>query len=296
MKTHSNGRQSVKQLIGSCSLCGFILCIVTCVILSSGQAPAQDAHTIIQRSVEANQRDWEAAPQFDYFEQDCGHDGTKTYEEIMVLGSPYQRLVAVNGKPLSTAEQAEESRKLDAARAQRQRESSHVRARRIAKYEAERRRDHMLMDEMVKAFDFKLQGEAKVDGHDVYVLQAAPRPGYRPPTMETRALTGMEGTLWIDKGSFQWVKVEAKVVRPVSMEGILAKLEPGTHFELEKGPVAPGIWLPKHFAMQSRAKILFLHNYRDQEEENYYNFHKGGSPTLDSNASNGGLSQGNFSK
>ena len=25
--------------------------------------------------------------------------GSKTYEDIMILGSPYERLVAVNGKP-----------------------------------------------------------------------------------------------------------------------------------------------------------------------------------------------------
>jgi hypothetical protein len=48
----------------------------------------------------------------------------------------------------------------------------------------------------------------------------------------------MQGKLWIDKDSFQWVKVEAQVMHPVSIEGFLAKVEPGTHFELEKEPVA----------------------------------------------------------
>lgn len=239
---------------------------------SSLTAAQESADAIVQRSVEANQRDWDAAPKFNCSERDYGHNGTKTYEDTMLLGSPYRRLVAVNGIPLSPSRAAAEKRKLENTVTQRQRESPQKRAQRVAKYEADRKRDHALMGEMVKAFDFKLQNETKLDGHDVYVLQAKPRPGYQPPNMETKALTGMQGTLWIDKNTFQWVKVEAEVTHPVSIEGLLARVEPGTHFELEKTPVAPGVWLPKHFSMRSRAKVLLLYNREGGEEENYFNF------------------------
>jgi len=103
------------------------------------------------------------------------------------------------------------------------------------------------MGELVTAFDFKVLGETRLNGYDVYALHATPRPGYHPPNMETQVLTGMQGELWIDKNTFQWVKIEAQVTRPVSIEGFLAKVEPGTHFELEKAPVARGVWLPTHF-------------------------------------------------
>jgi hypothetical protein len=93
--------------------------------------------------------------------------------------------------------------------------------------------------------------------------------------METEALTGMEGKMWIDKGSFQWVKVEAQVTHPVSIAGFLAQVEPGTHFELEKEPVSPGIWLPSHFSMRARSRILYLIPHRGQEEDTYFNYHKG---------------------
>jgi len=33
----------------------------------------------------------------------------------------------------------------------------------------------------------------------------------------------MEGKLWIDEKTFQWVKVEATVIRPVSIEGFWLK-------------------------------------------------------------------------
>jgi hypothetical protein len=62
--------------------------------------------------------------------------------------------------------------------------------------------------------------------YNVYVLRATPRKGYQPPNMQSQALLGMEGQLWIDKKTFQWVKVTARVIRPVSIEGILAQVEP----------------------------------------------------------------------
>jgi hypothetical protein len=127
---------------------------------------------------------------------------------------------------------------------------------------------------MVKAFNFEVVGETKMDGHRVYALKATPRRGYRPPNMETQALTAMEGKLWIDKDSFQWVKVEAEVMHPVSIEGFLAQVEPGTRFELEKEPVAPGVWLPSHFSMRSHAKILFLIPHRGQEDDTYSDCHR----------------------
>ncbi|MGA8273375.1 MAG: hypothetical protein WB919_17565, partial [Candidatus Sulfotelmatobacter sp.] len=50
----------------------------------------KNADAIVQRSVEANKRDWEAAPGFDYCERDVGRTETKTYEDIMIFGSPYE--------------------------------------------------------------------------------------------------------------------------------------------------------------------------------------------------------------
>lgn len=244
-----------------------------------------DADTIIRRSVEANAADWKAAPDYDYLERDVQQGGgTRTYEELMILGSPYERPVAVNGKPLSAEQQAQEQQKYEAAIVERQRESEQERAKRIAKYEKERKRDHLMMEQVTRALDFKLLGEQTLGPYKVYVLKATPRPGYEPPNYEAEVLTGMEGKLWIDEKTFQWVKVEARVIRPVSIGGFLAQVEPGTHFELQKMPVAEHIWLPKHFAMKSQAKVLFFFTRKSRADEMYYGYHKAGP----SQAGNGG--------
>jgi len=125
---------------------------------------------------------------------------------------------------LTPEQTAEEKRKLETAVSQRKSESPEKRAERVAKYEDERKRDHAMMDEMVKAFDFKLRGETKLEAHAVYFLQTSPRPGYHPPNMESRALTEMPRKLWIDKKTFPWAKAEAEVMHPID-QGFLAELD-----------------------------------------------------------------------
>ena len=84
----------------------------------------------------------------------------------------------------------------------------------------------------------------------------------------------MEGTLWIDQSTFQWMKVEAHVMRPVTIEGFLAEVEPGTHFEFEKQPVIPDVWLATHFSMKARARVIHLFAHQEQEDDTYFDYHK----------------------
>ena len=261
------------------------------LFLGSGWAVAQaptarnDVATIIRKSVEANDRDWKADPSFDYFERDRSPDGTKTYEVNNILGSPYERLIEINGRPLSAQQRDEEQKKFDAMLSQRRAETPEQRAQRIAKFEADRKRDHEMLEQLTKAFDFQLQGEQKIGRRKVYMLKATPRRGYHPPNRDTQVLPGMEGRLWIDEATYQWVKVEAHVIHPVAIEGFLAQVEPGTRFELEKAPVQGDIWLTTHYAMKASAKVLFVVPHHSQDDETYFNYHP--SPATSSSQSSG---------
>ncbi len=267
----------------------FLSGILVLAFCPSGLAQTPDVQTIIQRSVQANDRDWAAAPQFAYVEKDLDpNGGTKSYEVTTVLGTPYQRLIAINGKPLSSAQRAEQQRKYDQMLSQRKAESADRRAQRIAKFKADRQSDHQMLSQLTKAFNFKLEREDKLGSHEVYVLKATPRAGYRPPNRDTEVLPAMQGELWIDKASYQWVKVEAHVTRPVSIEGFLAQVQPGTCFELEKAPVEGDIWLPMHYAMKASAKVFFLVPHHSQEDDTYMNYHR----QTTSSAENEGMTPG----
>jgi hypothetical protein len=236
-----------------------------------------DVQAIVAKSVQANQRDFKAAPQYNNKERDRTAEGTKLYQITMIDGTPYRRLIAIDGNPLSQTRQADELNKQKQAAAERKAESAEQRRARIAKYERDRSRDHNMIEQLTEAFNFAFVREAKLRGFDVYILKATPRTGYKPPNMDCQVLPGMQGELWIDKEAFQWVKVTAQVIRPVSIEGFLAEVEPGTRFELEKAPVDGDIWQPSHFSTKSHAKVLFFVNRLSSEDQTYFDYVKASS-------------------
>jgi len=249
---------------------------ITVCVLSAATLPNVD--DIIRRSVANTQADWNDAPKYDFTERDVitrnAKTEKKTYRVMMIDGSPYNRLVATNGEPLAAPQADIEERKLQREIANRQRETASQRQRRIARYSRERRQDNELLQQMIKAMDFKLAGEENVDGRRCFVLEGTPKPGYQPISRDTEVLKGMRGKLWIDEQSYQWVKVTAEVFRPVTFGLFIAQVQPGTEFALEQEPVIGNgnLWLPSHFSMRVSAKILryWSRNYTDDETYSAY--------------------------
>lgn len=233
-----------------------------------------DPKYIIQKSVQANQRDFQAAPEFSHQETDRNASGSKTYQVDMIEGSPYQRLLAINGKPLSPAQEAQQMKQEQQVRRERAAETPQQRQERIAKYEKGRRQDNEMMNQLVAAFNFTLVGTRTVRGFHTYLLRATPKRGYKPPNMDAQVLTGMQGELWIDQKTFNWVRVVAQVIHPVSIEGFLAQVEPGTRFELEKEPVEDNIWMVSRFSERANAKVLFMFSHNTQEEDTFTNYRR----------------------
>src|SRR5581483_12419341 len=154
-----------------------------------------DVNQIIARSVAANQADFKAADHFNWKERDLTSDGYKTYQATMIDGTPYNRLIAENGKPLSAQREQEEMQKQRQEAEKRRAESPQARRERIDKYEEGRRHDNNMMEQLTKAFNFKIVGAKKVRGFQVWVLKATPRPGYKPPNLDAQVLPGMQGEL-----------------------------------------------------------------------------------------------------
>jgi hypothetical protein len=240
-------------------------------------APAPNPEQIIRKSVAATKADWAEASKYSYLERDVEskhHEArmSKTYRVLIIDGSPYNLVTAINDQPLTREQKTEEQRKLQRVTQKRQDESQRERARRIEKYRRENEHNHEMLQEMVDAFQFKLAGSADVDGHDCWVLDAEPKPGYEPSDHEGRVLKGMKGKLWIDKATDQWVRVQAEVIKPVSFYGFLAKVSPGTQFYLEQEPVSGDIWMPKVFNVSVRANALGFFSENSDENDTYRDY------------------------
>lgn len=255
--------------IGALALWGFGL--------QFAQIPLPSSVDLIQLSSRAVLSDWERAPTFDFCESDRTGEG-RDYQVTMIAGSPYKRLVAIGGAAISHEAQQSEAKKQVSVSEERQNETPLAHQSRLAQYEKERRRNQLLLEELTSAMEFTLIGSQRMGEYDTYVLEARPKPGYIPKSTTTKVLTGMKGTLWIDKSSFRWVKVTAEVVHPVTIEGFLARVEPGTRFELEERPLQDplGTWLVTHFLMKSRATILWLFPKSSMDNQFYSHYKPNG--------------------
>lgn len=255
--------------------------------VSFSGTPQMSAAEIVKKSVAVNDADWGQQPVYSNQEREVNAkvnaDGKvsskqeKTFRVHMINGSPYNELLAVNDQPLSAAQKQQEEAKLKAETKRRARESSGARANRVGKYKKDRAQEHLLMHEMISAFNFKLVGEANVNGHECYVLDAIPNPGYKPGMEKARVLTGMKGRLWIDKENFHWVRVHAQVVKPVDFGFFIAKVRPGTEFELDQTPINGTVWMPSHFSQSVNARVLGVYGIRNREDDYFSDYAPVGS-------------------
>jgi hypothetical protein len=256
---------------------------LSAVCLAARPETPLNAAEIIHRSAAVNTSDWKAQPNFSFREDDTKSkidsngqvhvEPSKAYEVMMIEGTPYYRLIAIDNEPLSRAQQQQEHKKLKAEIARRQNESARDRQARLVKYRNTRAEEHMLMQEMLAAFTFHLVGEERIDGTDCYLLDAVPNPDYHPSVERARVLTGMKGRLWIDKANYHWVRVRAQVISPVEFGLFIAKVKPGTSFELDQAPVGD-VWLPKCFTETVNATVLGFYGMRTRNEEHYSSYHQ----------------------
>jgi hypothetical protein len=252
------------------------------------------AAEIIKRSVSTNTADWKAQLSYSHRESEIKSSiessgratihSHKTYEVMMIDGSPYERLIAINNEPLSKKQEQQEEKKLRAEIQKRHSESPSEREKRLSEFRNERSEEHLLMQQMAKAFLFRLVGEQKLGNVDCYVLDATPNPDYNPPVQKARVLTGMKGKMWIEKKQFHWAKVEAEVIHPVEFALFLAKVKPGTSFEFEQSPVG-NVWLPCDFSQSVNASVLGVYSMRNREQEKYFDYRPNGFPKDKANLS-----------
>jgi hypothetical protein len=222
-----------------------------------------DVRQIVESSIAATQRHWQARLHSTYLERDENRRldtvGRVKSEEvdisrtILVNGVPFEQLVERNGQRPSVEEERKEKEKLDKLK----RETSEQRAERLRKQEEE---TASLVREVPKAFDFQLVGEEVVNGRPAYVLQATPRPGYHAQGKYGNMFSKVAGKLWVDKQDLGWIKVDGQVIQPFSIGLFLARVLRGSRITMEQTRVDERIWMPARVEVRAATKIFFVKN------------------------------------
>ena len=238
----------------------------------------------MRKSLDHDERSERIARNYTYLEHDAQRQfddqggvkstRSRSFDVTVQEESPYRRLVARDGKPLSADEEAGEKAKLQRSIEERRRESPSQCAKRLAEWEKRRARQRKILREIPDAFQFTLAGDARIDGREVWVIRAAPRPDYHARTFEGRLLTKFAGTLWIDKTEYQWAKVEATAVDTVSFGWVLARMAKGASLEVVQTRVNDEVWLPRHVLVTYRARIGLVKRISGQSEITYSGYRK----------------------
>jgi hypothetical protein len=87
-------------------------------------------------------------------------------------------------------------------------------------------------------------------------------------------LPHVKGRLWIDRQTFQWVKLEAEVIDTVSWGLFLIRLEPGARIRLEQAHVNNEVWLPSRISIKASARLGIFKRLRVEENTTYRNYRK----------------------
>ena len=245
---------------------------------------AQDPREIVRRAVEADHSDAVIARNYTFLEHqerretDAGgktkNVESQTWDITLLEGSPYRRLIARNDRPLPEKERKKEDEKLRASNEQRRRETPEQRQARIADWDRRQQQRREPAKELPDAFNFTLVREEAINGGHAYVIDATPRPGYRPKTAASAFFPKVKARLWIDQVDYRWIKVDLESIDTVSFGGVVLRMAKGSRLVLEQEHVNNEVWLPKLVSFQGAFRILLVKGYHGEFNISFRDYKK----------------------
>ncbi|MEZ5356695.1 MAG: hypothetical protein R2762_29000 [Bryobacteraceae bacterium] len=199
---------------------------------------------------------------------------SKTHDVTLLDGEEYERLIAVNGKPVDAKRELEEQRKLERSIEKRRNESPAQRQKRIAKVEKDREEERRWVREILNVFRFSLAGEESIGGVPTWVIAAEPKPGYEPEYRKARFLTKLHGKFWIAKSDYGWVKVEAETIDTVSFGLFLVRLARGSTFQLHQKRMEDDLWMMDEFRVRFEARAGLIKTFHKEVIGTFSNYRK----------------------
>jgi hypothetical protein len=245
---------------------------------------AQDAHEIVRRAVDLDKNNGDNWRNVTYVQHQIDRQFEasgkiksqvdRTWDVTFQEGSPYRRLIARNGVPLTPEEQKAEDEKMQWNIAERRKESKEQRERRIAEWRkrADRQREPLI--EVPDAFNFQVVREEPLNGAVAWVIDGTPKPNYKPKSSSASILEKMKTRFWISKRDYHWIKIEAETLDTFTYGTFLLRIGKGAHITMEQARVSGDIWLPTRIALTGSARILLVKGVHAQLDITYSDYKK----------------------
>jgi len=188
---------------------------------------------------------------------------TSTKEIVETRDGFVARLMKINDQPLNYADEQMERTRLDAlysnpGRQQHRKQGEERDTAVILK----------LLRLLPQAFIYEYAGPGQGAAGKVEKFSFRPNPGFNPPDLEAKALTTMNGQIWIDASQERVTRLEGHLQQDtVYGWGVLGRLNRGGWIVIEQADVGGRQWRITRFQMKMNLRVLFKTKDFDTTEE-----------------------------
>jgi hypothetical protein len=173
----------------------------------------------------------------------------RRYEIFYVKGEPLQKLVAEDGRPLSSgAQEAEEARVRDKVAG-------------AVKTRVNLNDPGVRLSAILERYDFRTTGREDLDAWPALVLEFTPRPGRRDLEGDV-VLRSLGGRIWVDEAEKEVVRAEVKNTGDIKFAFGIGATVSGLAFTIDFRKIEDGLWLPARVEATAEARVLLMKGFR----------------------------------
>jgi hypothetical protein len=197
--------------------------------------------------------------------------GDTTRIQIESRQGDVARLIERNGHAITAAEDAAERERLNAIL------DSPYDFLRHHKHDSATRSDvnqlvRLLPNAMI--FSFTPGQPQRTSAPPQVVINFRSDPSFKPPTMLSESLTGIEGRVWIDAATRRVMRIEGHFLKPVNFGfGIVARIFPGGTIELEQANVGGDRWIYSHLVEHITVRAMMVKTIPENNQMTASDFH-----------------------
>jgi hypothetical protein len=202
---------------------------------------------------------------------------SETYERTFYKGTPIRRLIAKDGKPLTTEEQQKEDKRLEKRIGDLEKKETD-REKKAQKKEGgppsdEEDDKRLSMADILRASNLLNPRRERFRNRDVIVFDVEPNRAYKPQKDYEKLFGRMAGVLWVDAADKQVGRLEARLVESFKIGGgVLASLKEGASIVFEQDRINNEIWLPTRADISLSIRVLLLKNIDSFQTVDFSNY------------------------
>jgi len=193
-------------------------------------------------------------------EERSDRTGNHLWKENVVetTDGPLRRLIAIDNRPLTSAEAAAEQRRIDDLVAH----PGDFRRQNQAHRDDEDRATQFLQL-LSTAFVFTPDGQSG----NCHRFTFHPKPGFHPASYQERVATEMVGAVSVKQPENRLCTLDARIVRPVDFGfGVLGHIDEGGHFSLTRWQVDAKNWKSDRISVHVTGRILMLKSLAQDQD------------------------------